>query len=210
MKLTPSSTTRRSVAMAWSRLGGSPQMPGPVIRMAPNPRRLTVRSPPTSIVPAAAAVGCALTRYLLLVLPASLSRPPLACGRGGGTAASRITGERGAPADRRGWRGGPPGSVPLLLAVRGLRRGRRPAGHGYIGREVLRQGRRVRLPETAEELQDLDRFHVHGVDLLVLAHAEEHDRVFPGMCLMGELDQEVPALAQGHRAAQHLRADDAE
>src|SRR6266436_4466958 len=71
MKLTPSSTTRLSVAMAWSRLGGSPQMPGPVIRMAPNPMRLTVRSPPTSMVPAAAAVGCALTRYLLVSPPAS-------------------------------------------------------------------------------------------------------------------------------------------
>src|SRR5580704_1514361 len=77
MKLTPSSTTRRSVAMAWSRLGGSPQMPRPVIRIAPNPRRLTVRSPPTSMVPAAAAVGCALTAYLLILdmitLNASLS-----------------------------------------------------------------------------------------------------------------------------------------
>src|SRR5690349_13204843 len=73
MKLMPSSTTRRSVAMAWSRLGGSPQIPGPVIRMAPNPSRLTVRSPPTSMVPAAAAVGCASTRYLLLVT-VSLSR----------------------------------------------------------------------------------------------------------------------------------------
>src|SRR6266702_134306 len=88
MKLTPSSTTRRSVAMAWSRLGGSPQMPGPVIRMAPNPMRLTVRSPPTSMVPAAAAVGCALTRYLLLVLPASLSCPPPGAGGGPDTGAA--------------------------------------------------------------------------------------------------------------------------
>src|SRR5260370_38799465 len=57
-------------------------MPRPVIRMAPNPRRLTVRSPPTSMVPAAAAVGCAFTRYLLLVLTVSLSRPPPAPRRG--------------------------------------------------------------------------------------------------------------------------------
>src|SRR5580704_17715865 len=70
MKLTPSSTTRRSVAMACSRLGGSPQIPDPVIRIAPKPMRLTVRSPPTSMVPAAAAVGCALTPYLLKALPA--------------------------------------------------------------------------------------------------------------------------------------------
>src|SRR5580693_5392479 len=82
MKLTPSSTTRRSVAMDWSRLGGSPQMPDPVIRMAPNPSRLTVRSPPTSMVPAAAAVGCSLTRYLLLVLTVSLSCPPPRAGAG--------------------------------------------------------------------------------------------------------------------------------
>src|SRR5215475_10927462 len=75
MKLTPSSTARRRVACAASRLGGSPQMPRPVIRMAPNPIRFTVRSPPTSMVPAAAAVGCAFTRYLLVVT-VSLSRRP--------------------------------------------------------------------------------------------------------------------------------------
>ena len=46
-------------------------MPRPVIRMAPNPSRFTVRSPPTSMVPAAAAVGCAFTRYLLLVVTVS-------------------------------------------------------------------------------------------------------------------------------------------
>ncbi len=51
MKLIPSSTTRRSTALATSRSGGSPQIPLPVMRMAPNPMRLTVRSPPTSIVP---------------------------------------------------------------------------------------------------------------------------------------------------------------
>ncbi len=57
MKLTPSSTARRSTACASSRSGGSPQIPRPVIRIAPNPRRLTVRSPPMSIVPASAAVA---------------------------------------------------------------------------------------------------------------------------------------------------------
>src|SRR5580704_1776142 len=61
MKLTPSSTTRRRVAMACALFGGSPQIPGPVIRMAPNPSLFTVRSPPMPIVPAAAAVGCAFT-----------------------------------------------------------------------------------------------------------------------------------------------------
>src|SRR5580658_1674219 len=52
MKLTPNSTARRSTARATSRSAGSPQMPFPVIRMAPKPSRLTVRSPPTSMVPA--------------------------------------------------------------------------------------------------------------------------------------------------------------
>src|SRR5216683_1287765 len=69
-------------------------MPGPVIRMAPNPRRLTVRSPPTSMVPAAAAVGCAFTRYLLLVLTVSLSCPPPARGRGGRNSKRRISRRR--------------------------------------------------------------------------------------------------------------------
>ncbi len=39
MKLTPSSMERRSTASASSRSSGSPQMPSPVIRIAPNPRR---------------------------------------------------------------------------------------------------------------------------------------------------------------------------
>ena len=50
-------TARRSASLARSRSGGSPQIPGPVIRIAPKPSRFTVRSPPTSILPAAAAVG---------------------------------------------------------------------------------------------------------------------------------------------------------
>ena len=54
-RFTPSSTTRRSNAFAASRSGGSPQMPGPVTRMAPKPMRLTVRSP-IPMVPAAAAL----------------------------------------------------------------------------------------------------------------------------------------------------------
>src|SRR6266567_8832991 len=127
MKLTPSSTTRRSVAMAWSWLGGSPQIPDPVIRMAPKPSRLTVRSPPTSIVPAAAAVGCAFTPYLLLVLTVSLSRPAPACGRWGRNS-ERL------PANEAG-------SVPLV-AQRRLRRGGRPGHRCHGGLEVLGQARR--------------------------------------------------------------------
>src|SRR6202043_50880 len=51
MKLTPSSTARCSTLRASSRSLGSPQMPGPVKRMAPYPSRLMVRSPPIVKVP---------------------------------------------------------------------------------------------------------------------------------------------------------------
>ena len=40
MKLTPSSTARFRTRFASSRFLGGPQMPWPVIRIAPNPRRL--------------------------------------------------------------------------------------------------------------------------------------------------------------------------
>src|SRR6476660_4519243 len=140
MKLMPSSTTRRSVAMAWSRLGGSPQIPGPVIRMAPNPSRLTVRSPPTSMVPAAAAVGCASTRYLLLVT-VSLSRLPPRTGAGGRRrAVATVPAWRGrgpAACAPRGEDWGPRGLVPLLLLGVGGRGW--PGGYGHIGREMVRQ-----------------------------------------------------------------------
>src|SRR2546429_6750637 len=46
MKLTPSSTARRKTFFALSRSGGHPQLPSPVRRIAPKPRRLTNRSPP--------------------------------------------------------------------------------------------------------------------------------------------------------------------
>src|ERR1700722_9880723 len=126
MKLTPSSTTRRSVAMACSRLDGSPQTPGPVIRIAPKPRRLTVRSPPTSIVPAAAAVGCALTPYLLMLTHADrfANRSP---------AASHdlpAPPQRGEIADGSAVRG----SGNDHLADAGL--------HGQVGLEVPRQAGR--------------------------------------------------------------------
>src|SRR6476620_11850214 len=50
MKLTPSSTARRKTFFAFSRSGGQPQMPSPVSRIAPNPSRLTKRSPPNKSV----------------------------------------------------------------------------------------------------------------------------------------------------------------
>src|SRR3989440_13103719 len=55
MKLTPSSTARRRTAIAAAGFLGGPQIPSPVIRMAPKPRRWTVSSPPSEIVPLEAA-----------------------------------------------------------------------------------------------------------------------------------------------------------
>src|SRR6266852_7859877 len=55
MKLTSSSTARRRTAMAPLRSFGGPQMPSPVRRMAPKPRRCTEISPPNEIFPAALA-----------------------------------------------------------------------------------------------------------------------------------------------------------
>src|SRR5262249_16987665 len=46
IKFTPSSTARLKTFSALARSGGQPQMPSPVMRIAPNPNRLTVRSPP--------------------------------------------------------------------------------------------------------------------------------------------------------------------
>src|ERR1700730_9142281 len=62
MKLMPSSNARRSTRLHSSRSAGSPQIPSPVIRMAPNPNRLTGMSPPMSIVPASAAVTVLVVR----------------------------------------------------------------------------------------------------------------------------------------------------
>src|SRR6266851_6498777 len=55
MKLTPSSMARRRTAIAAPRSFGGPQIPSPVMRIAPKPRRLTVSSPPSETVPLAAA-----------------------------------------------------------------------------------------------------------------------------------------------------------
>src|SRR6266853_1815793 len=52
MKLTSSSTARRRTASAPFRSFGGPQMPSPVRRIAPKPRRWTEISPPSEIFPA--------------------------------------------------------------------------------------------------------------------------------------------------------------
>src|ERR1044071_2438605 len=46
IKFTPSSTTRLRSFSAFCRSAGQPQMPWPVTRIAPKPRRFTVKSPP--------------------------------------------------------------------------------------------------------------------------------------------------------------------
>src|SRR5215472_17320713 len=51
MKLTPSPTARRRTATASVRFLGGPQMPSPVRRIAPNPRRCTEISPPSETLP---------------------------------------------------------------------------------------------------------------------------------------------------------------
>src|ERR1700720_2797239 len=56
MKFIASSTARRSTRRASSGSWGSPQTPGPVIRMAPKPSLWTGRSPPMANVPVAAAL----------------------------------------------------------------------------------------------------------------------------------------------------------
>src|ERR1700733_2119602 len=65
MKLTPSSTARRRTFCALSRSLGSPQIPSPVMRIAPKPRRLMVRSPPTAKVPLAVAFTAVVVVILL-------------------------------------------------------------------------------------------------------------------------------------------------
>ena len=57
MKSTPSSAARRSTAIASSRSGGLPQIPGPVIRIAPKPSRVTGSPPPIENTPLDAAGG---------------------------------------------------------------------------------------------------------------------------------------------------------
>src|SRR5437899_2347208 len=57
MKLTPSSTARRKTFFAFSRSGGQPQIPSPVNRIAPNPSRSTVISPPNRNVDLVAAAA---------------------------------------------------------------------------------------------------------------------------------------------------------
>src|SRR3954466_13795046 len=77
MKLTPSSSARWSTAIASSRSSGSPQIPSPVIRIAPKPRRRIVL-PARSKVPVEESVSVA---GIPSPLPGRASRQ--SCGLGG-------------------------------------------------------------------------------------------------------------------------------
>src|SRR5215471_15798877 len=80
MKSIPSSIARRSTRRDSSGLFGSPQMPGPVRRMAPKPIRLTVNPVSRVIVPAApAGVPLYSTMVLLYLgpLPGRLQVEPI-------------------------------------------------------------------------------------------------------------------------------------
>src|SRR5215469_2493949 len=65
MKLTSSSTARRSTATAPFRSSGGPQMPSPVRRIAPKPRRCTDNLPPNEILPARRADNFVLLLFKL-------------------------------------------------------------------------------------------------------------------------------------------------
>ena len=69
MRSTPSSTARRSTAIAASWSAGGPQIPGPVIRIAPKPSRCTVL-PASSKVPDA----CTGFATVLLSMPCASGR----------------------------------------------------------------------------------------------------------------------------------------
>src|SRR5208283_926217 len=73
MKLTSSSTARRRTASAPLRSFGGPQMPSPVRRIAPNPRRCTEISPPNETSPAVFAESSFLFMIASKILPFSIS-----------------------------------------------------------------------------------------------------------------------------------------
>src|SRR5262245_66384808 len=64
MKSTSSERSRRRTARAATGSFGGPQMPSPVMRIAPKPSRVTSRSPPMANVPDAVAVTVMTARYL--------------------------------------------------------------------------------------------------------------------------------------------------
>ena len=129
IRLTPSSTARRSTRRASPGSRGSPQIPSPVIRMAPKPRRLTVRGP-SAIRPAWAAFSS---------VRADIARSSVEGGRAG-AGTRRGPGKRVDP---------PPVVAPRpgreRTCVRVPRGGHPPCGP----RRLLRVGRAARRPGPA-------------------------------------------------------------
>src|ERR1700692_3741493 len=76
MKLTSSSTARRRTAKALLRSLGGPQMPSPVRRMAPKPRRCTEICPPSEISPAKLAESSFLFMIFLQYFFVKLNHTP--------------------------------------------------------------------------------------------------------------------------------------
>ena len=127
MKLIPSSTARRSTRIASSWSFGSPQIPLPVIRIAPNPRRHIGNSPPIRNSPLLATgkslpeipVPLAVVVLLLIVLPLVFQFQRFLCSSWSGVS----------PAPRRGLifpRSFPfelNASLPKLFDARAIREG---------------------------------------------------------------------------------------
>src|SRR5207302_2856999 len=73
MNLTSNSTARRRTANAAFRSFGGPQIPSPVRRIAPKPRRCTEISPPSETSPAKLAESSFLFMIVLQILTLTLS-----------------------------------------------------------------------------------------------------------------------------------------
>src|ERR1700720_789805 len=74
MKLTPSSVARRRTASTEGGSLGGPQIPSPVIRMAPKPRRRTVSSSPNETVPLEPARGLPISLFIFVLQSIRLTR----------------------------------------------------------------------------------------------------------------------------------------
>src|SRR6185312_524148 len=92
MKVTPSRAARCSTRTAFGTSGGSPHTPRPVMRIAPKPRRLTLRSSPRTSCPAAAAFRLLFIEHL---------QPPASKTHAPGALYSQMTRPRPRSADRQ-------------------------------------------------------------------------------------------------------------
>src|ERR1039458_1432537 len=151
MKLAPNSTARRRTAIAAARSFGGPQIPSPVRRIAPKPRRLTVSSPPSSIVPAVAA-----DRLVAFLVPSFIVHSPsMHLFRGAPTGSARFD----SWGDRHGARTEVLFVNNIILAdyesldprrtvLRGIRHQNQPTFLMAAGNIAIRPGRRVSIHES--------------------------------------------------------------